>query len=136
MKFGDKYEIVLNNVSIHSDYTNTLEIQMMNKKSNMSPVFRLENSEFPGIDELTDTAKRFIYLNFENIQKEMDEEDENCNFDYKGVINITSNKFEYLGYQVSKHTIQPYSTLLPTHKHFYTETLCKIMRIKFCKIHI
>ena len=68
---------------------------MMNKKSDMNPVFRLENSEFPGIDELTDTAKRFIYLNFENVQKEMDGEDENCNFDYKGVINITSNKFEY-----------------------------------------
>ena len=101
MKFGDKYEIVLHNVSIHSDYTNTLEIQMMNKKSDMNPVFRLENSEFPGIDELTDTAKRFIYLNFENVQKEMDGEDENCNFEYKGVINIISNKFEYLGYQVS-----------------------------------
>ena len=70
----------------------------------MNPVFRLENSEFPGIDELTDTAKRFIYLNFENLQKEMDGEDENCNFDYKGIVNITSNMFEYLGYQVSKFT--------------------------------
>ena len=66
----------------------------------MTPIFRLEDSDFGGIKDLTKTSTRNIWITLESVQKEMDGSNEQCNFDYKGTFNITRNNFGFLGTQV------------------------------------
>ena len=66
----------------------------------MTPIFRLEDSDFGGIKDLTKTSTRNIWITLESVQKEMDGSNEQCNFDYKGTFNISRNNFGFLGTQV------------------------------------
>ena len=88
----------LEHLAIGSYKINYLYIKHYDSK--MMPVFRLEDSDFGGIKDLTQTSTRNIWLTLESVQKEMDGSNEQCNFDYKGTFNITRNNFGFLGTQV------------------------------------
>ena len=98
----------MSNISLHPSFASTFKIEVLNKDSSTifgqnGPVFQLENSEFDGINELSQTQTKVVSISLKNEQKEVDVNInvEQCNYDYKGTFNIIGNKFGFLGTQVN-----------------------------------
>ena len=103
----------MSNISLHPSFTGTFKIEVLNKDPNImpstisgqngGPVFHLENSEFGGINELSQTETKIVSFTLKNEQKEIDINNnvEKCNYDYKGNVNFIGNKFGFLGTQVN-----------------------------------
>ena len=101
----------MSNITLHPSFVSTFKIQVLNRDPNImpssifgqnGPVFQLENSEFDGINELSQTQTKVVSISLKNEQKEVDVNInvEQCNYDYKGTFNIIGNKFGFLGTQV------------------------------------
>ena len=99
----------MSNISLHPSSTSAFKIEVLNKDSRTifgqnGPVFQLENSEFHGINELSQTQTKIVSFTLKNEQKEIDVNNinvEKCNYDYKGTFNFIGNKFGFLGTQVN-----------------------------------
>ena len=102
----------MSNITLHPSFATTFKIQVGNRDPNImpssifgqnGPVFQLENSEFDGINELSQTQTKIVSISLKNVQKEIDVNInvEQCNYDYKGTFNIIGNKFGFLGTQVN-----------------------------------
>ena len=102
----------MSNISLHPSFTGTFKIEVLNKDPNImpstisgqnGPVFQLENSEFDGINELSQTETKIVSFTLKNEQKEIDINNnvEKCNYDYMGNVNFIGNKFGFLGTQVN-----------------------------------
>ena len=102
----------MSNITLHPSFATTFKIQVENRDPNImpssifgqnGPVFQLENSEFDGINELSQTQTKIVSISLKNVQKEIDVNInvEQCNYDYKGTFNIIRNKFGFLGTQVN-----------------------------------
>ena len=66
-------------------------------------VLRIEECEFPGVNDVTsssDIGRDVFKLDIIQEQPEMDGEDEKCNYDYKGDIIVKRNTFGYLRKEV------------------------------------
>ena len=106
----------MSNITLHPSFSTTFKIQVENRDPNImpssifgqnGPVFQLENSEFDGINELSQTQTKIVSISLKNVQKEIDVNInvEQCNYDYKGTFNIVGNKFGFLGTQVNPKLI-------------------------------
>ena len=102
----------MSNITLHPSFSTTFKIQVENRDPNImpssifgqnGPVFQLENSEFDGINELSQTETKIVSFTLKNEQKEIDINNnvEKCNYDYMGNVNFIGNKFGFLGTQVN-----------------------------------
>ncbi len=82
-----------------------MDIYVDNIDPTIENVLRIEECEFPGINDLTsksDQDQDVFKLDIIQEQPEMDGEDEKCNYDYKGDIIVKRNIFGYLRKEVRK----------------------------------
>lgn len=100
MTFEDKHEIVFERVKIGANIKNVV-FKVDHINNTINNVFRMEESEFPGIDDITSSAidDDIFSLEVLNKQKEMDGSREKCNYDYKGSIILRRNTFGLLTYE-------------------------------------
>ena len=97
-KFEDRYEVVFERVKISPDINYATKIVVENENSTINPVFRLEESEFPGVEDVTssDINENKFILEVTNAQFAYDGDEKLCNYDYKGDITIRRNNFGHL----------------------------------------
>ena len=101
-KFEDRHEVVFERVKIGSN-VESFDIFMDNIDPSIENVLRIEECEFPGINDVTsssDIGRDLFKLDIIQEQPEMDGEDEKCNYDYKGDIIVKRNTFGYLRKEV------------------------------------
>lgn len=96
--FEDRYEVVFERVKISPDINYATKIEVINSNSSIDPVFRMTESEFPGVEDVTssDINENKFILEITNKQLEFKGDDEQCNYDYKGQILISRNNFGHL----------------------------------------
>jgi len=97
-KFEDRHEVVFERVKIGSN-VEKVDIFMDNIYPSIENVLRIEECEFPGVNDVTsssDIGRDVFKLDIIQEQPEMDGEDEKCNYDYKGDIIVKRNTFGYL----------------------------------------
>ena len=103
-KFEDRHEVVFERVKVGSNIE-SFDIFMDNIDPSIENVLRIEECEFPGINDVTsssDIGRDLFKLDIIQEQPEMDGEDEKCNYDYKGDIIVKRNTFGYLRKEVRK----------------------------------
>ena len=90
--------MVFERVKINPKMNYAAKIEVINKNASIDPVFRLTESEFPGVEDLTssDINENKFILEITNEQFEFKDDDEQCNHDYKGNILISRNNFGHL----------------------------------------
>ena len=102
-KFQDRFEVVFERVNLTSRVNIPFKIEIDNQNSSRNPVFKLQESSFPGIKDILSnerSANKFEMF-VENRQYELDKYgDEKCNFDFKGEIHIKMNTFGFLRQKV------------------------------------
>ena len=96
LKFEDKHEVAFERVKVSGNLIQQVKIQVENINASISNVFRIEESVFPGIEDVTkDDDDKFV-LEVRNEQPELDGSTKKCNYDYKGDIIFRRNTFGYL----------------------------------------
>ena len=97
-KFEDRYEVAFERVKISPEINYATKIVVENTNSSIDPVFRLEESEFPGVEDVTssDINENKFILEITNAQFAYNGDEELCNYDYKGDIMIKRNNFGHL----------------------------------------
>ena len=97
--FEDRYEVVFERVKISPNINYATKMEVFNKNASIDSVFRLTESEFPGVEDVTSAdinENRFI-LKVTNKQEAIkDDPDDQCEYDYKGQILISHNYFGHL----------------------------------------
>ena len=97
--FEDRYEVVFERVKISPNINYATKMEVFNKNASIDSVFRLTESEFPGVEDVTSAdinENRFI-LKVTNRQEVIkDDPDDQCEYDYKGQILISHNYFGHL----------------------------------------
>ena len=90
--------MVFERVKISPDIPYATKIEVINSNSSIDPVFRMTESEFPGVEDVTspDINENKFILEITNEQPEFKGDDEQCNYDYKGQILISRNNFGHL----------------------------------------
>ena len=104
LNFGDRHEVAFERVTV-DDRIESFTVNIDNLNSSIDNVFRIEESEFPGVEDITssDIQNNYFRLKVINEQPEMQGDTEKCNFDYKGDIIIKNNVFGFLRADVRLH---------------------------------
>ena len=65
LTFGDKYEVLLKEISLGSTFPGVFKIKVENEDKDMNPVFRIEDSIFKGGSVESSLKKTSVYRKFE-----------------------------------------------------------------------
>ena len=95
LTFGDKYEVLLKEISLGSTFPGAFKIKVENEDKDMNPVFRIEDSIFKGVNDLNQLNTHVITIEWVNEQKD------DCEFEYKGKFILNGNRFGFLTDKVS-----------------------------------
>ena len=95
LTFGDKYEVLLKEISLGSTFPGAFKIKVENEDKDMNPVFRIEDSMFKGVNDLNQLNTHVITIEWVNEQKD------GCEFEYKGKFILNGNRFGFLTDKVS-----------------------------------
>ena len=95
LTFGDKYEVLLKEISLGSTFPGAFKIKVENEDKDMNPVFRIEDSIFKGVNDLNQLNTHVITIEWVNEQKD------GCEFEYKGKFILNGNRFGFLTDKVS-----------------------------------
>ena len=101
--FEDKYEVAFERVKL-GENVNKIRIRVDNINASISSLFRIEESEFPGVDDITtsDINNDIFTLEAFNEQPEIVIDEKQCNFDYQGDILLRRNSFGFLRKEVKR----------------------------------
>ncbi len=78
--FQEKAEVLFDRVKT----LDVLDIKWENEMTKLNPVFRMEDCEFEGVDDIEQGISGLGYLKFEGRNEQLRDDNEQCAFDYKG----------------------------------------------------
>jgi hypothetical protein len=103
-EFFDKYEVAIERIKLLSTVSLPIDIKIDNRNHSINnPVFRLEESTFPGVESVlgSEVNNKKFKLEALNIQKAVDSNgDDLCNYDASGSVIIRKNTFGLLNLDV------------------------------------